>query len=106
MRRIEDVGAVLEPFAAPALFAVVQADGDDGQNGEGLDGDLHTTQQELLPLVAEAVDGNEHKLCKVSARTEELHRLAYLHCGNAACDCIIITVCCSHQIIIFVLDRR
>ena len=61
MQGIENVGAVLQRPAAAALFAVIQGDGQEGQDGEGLDGDFHGAEDQMLALKAEPVDGDEHQ---------------------------------------------
>ncbi len=52
-----------------------------------------------------AVYSQQQAFCQIAPRTEELHLLPDLHGGNAAGNCIIVTVNRPHNIIIFILNR-
>src|SRR5699024_10124820 len=57
-------------------------------------------------FVHTTVDCVKQTFCKVCAGSEELHFLTYAHRGYAACDCVVITMCHSHQVIVLILDGR
>ena len=61
--------------------------------------DLH-----ILFLVAAAVEGEQEKLREVGARAEELHLLADLHRGDAACDGVVVAVDRAHHVVVLILE--
>ena len=83
MRRIEYIGAVLQPFSAPALFSVVEPDGEDGQDGEGLDRQLEGAKHKLLALEAEPVDGHQHGKLQQPLPPEHMEHEHRAHAQNA-----------------------
>ena len=83
MQGIEQVGTILERPAAFALFAVVEENGDKGQNGEGLDRDLEGAEQELLSLVAEPVDEDQAQKLRPFPIPEHMEHQHRGHAQNA-----------------------
>ena len=57
-------------------------------------------------FVLTAIDCIQQALCEVCSCTEELHVLTNSHGRYAASDCIVIAVSNSHQVIVFILERR
>ena len=57
-------------------------------------------------LISTTVDSVEQALCKVCARTEELHLLANLHRRNAAGNSIVIAIVRTHKVVVLILDCR
>ena len=59
MQGVEKVRAILQRLAAPALFAAVEENGEDGTDGEGLDRHLAGAEDQVLALKAEPVDEDQ-----------------------------------------------
>ncbi len=71
-----------------------------------LDSSVFRSYLNTSHLVYTTIDSIEKTFCKVRSCTKELHLLAHSHGGYTTCDCIIITMCHSHQVIILILNRR
>ena len=76
------------------------------RNRGELGADLHVLAGLLVEelLVLAAVDGVEQTLRQVGARSEELHLLAGLGCGDAAADAVVVTPDGTHHVVVLVLD--
>jgi len=57
-------------------------------------------------LVAAAIDGVEQRFGEIYASAEKLHLFSQPHRRNAACDAVIVAPIGSHEVVIFVLQRR
>ena len=67
-------------------------------------GDLRTALHSVL-LIKPAVNRVQKALCKICARSEELHFLAGLRCRDTAANTVVISPDRFHDVIILILDR-
>ena len=69
-----------------------------------LNGSVFRAYLHFHDLIHAAVDGVEQAFCKVCSCTEELHFLTDAHRRYAAGNCIVVTMCYTHQIVILILN--